>query len=98
MKQTVYLEDFRKSFQSIRPNNFSYEGLMALYDYLIQSEDDIGEELDLDVIGICCDYTEYKNLEELKSNYSDIKTLEELEDKTLVIPIENTEGFIIQNY
>jgi hypothetical protein len=98
MKQTVYLEDFRRSFQSIRPNNFSYEGLNTLYDYLIQSENDIGEELELDVIGICCDYIEYKNFQELKSNYLDIKTLEDLESKTLVIPIPDTEGFIIQSY
>ena len=98
MKQTVYLEDFRRSFQSIRPNNFSHQGLIALYDYLIQSEDDMGEELDLDVIGICCDYTEYKNFQELKSNYLDVNTLEDLRNKTTVVPIDGTQGFIIQNY
>ena len=98
MKQTVYLEDFRRAFESTRPKQFSYDALTSLYNYFEQLEDDIGEELDLDVIAICCDYSEYKNFQELKSNYLDIKTLEELKDKTLVLPIEDTEGFIVQNY
>jgi hypothetical protein len=98
MKQTVYLEDFRRAFESTRPKQFSYDALTALYNYFEQLEDDIGEELDLDVIALCCDYTEYKNFQELKSSYLDVKTLEELTEKTSVIPVENTKGFIIQNY
>jgi hypothetical protein len=98
MKQTVHFEDFYKEFKSSRPNQFSYEGLKSLYNYLTQYEEDCGEELNLDVIALCCDYTEYKDFQELKSNYLDIKTLEELSEKTSVIPIEDTQGFIIQNY
>lgn len=98
MKQTVYLEDFRRAFQSTRPNNFSHQGLIALYDYFQNLEDDIGEELDLDVIAICCDYSEYKNFQELKSNYLNIKTLEDLKERTEIIPIEDTEGFIVRNF
>jgi hypothetical protein len=94
----VYLEDFRRAFQSTRPNNFSYEGLIALYDYFQNLEDDIGEELDLDVIAVCCDYSEYKNFQELKSNYLNIKTLEDLRERTEIIPIEDTEGFIVRNF
>ena len=98
MKQTVHLEDFRRGFQQTRPNQFSYEALEALFNYFEQMEQDMGEELDFDVIAICCDYCEYKNFQELKSNYLDIKTLEDLENKTTVIPIEGTQGFIVQNF
>jgi hypothetical protein len=98
MKQNVHFEDFYNAFKSSRPNQFTYDGLKSLYDYLIQYEEDTGEELDLDVIALCCDYTEYKNFQELKSNYLDIKTLKELTEKTSVIPVENTKGFIIQNF
>jgi hypothetical protein len=98
MKQTVHLEDFRRGFQQTRPNQFSYEALEALFNYFEQLEQDMGEELDFDVIAICCDYMEYKNFQELKSNYLDIKTLEDLENKTTVIPIEGTQGFIVQNF
>ena len=98
MKQTVYLEDFRRAFQSTRPNNFSHQGLIALYDYFQNLEDDIGEELDLDVIAICCDYSEYKNFQELKKEYLDYETLEDFQNKTTVIPIDNTQGLIVRQF
>jgi hypothetical protein len=98
MKQTVYLEDFRKAFKDTRPNQFSYDALTALYNYFEQLEDDIGEELDLDIIAVCCDYCEYKDFQELKSNYLNIKTLDQLKERTEVIPIENSQGFIVRNF
>lgn len=59
MKQTVYASDFRDAFRAHdRQNQFSYEGLGILFDYLEQYEQDCGEELELDVIGLCCDYAE----------------------------------------
>lgn len=54
MKQTINLYQFRDAFQSIRPDNFSYEGLEALYDYL----EEIDSELELDVIALCCDFSQ----------------------------------------
>ena len=98
MKMTLSFSQFCDNWPESRKNQFSYDGLKSLYDYLIQYEEDTGKELDLDVIALCCDYTEYKNFQELKSNYLDVKTLEELSEKTSVIPVENTKGFIIQNY
>jgi len=58
MKQSVYLNDFRNAFQEIRPNNFSYEGLSILFDYFEEFEDSTGEEIELDVIAVCCEYSE----------------------------------------
>ena len=58
MKTTVNLYQFRDAFRSIRPDNFSYEGLEILFEYLEQLGDDIGEEIELDVIAICCDFSE----------------------------------------
>jgi len=99
MKQTVHLEDFRRSFKDIRPNNFSHQGLNALYENLIQYEDDTGEELDLDIIAICCDYTEFKSLKDFQDNYNDVyKSIEDIEDRTDVIQIPDSEAFIIRNF
>ncbi len=39
-------------------NNFSYDGLKALYEYLDNLSDDMGD-IDFDMIAICCDYSEY---------------------------------------
>jgi hypothetical protein len=69
MKQTVNLENFKKAFQEIRPNNFSNKGLEILFDYLEQIEDEIGEEIELDVIAICCDYAE-ESLSNIVDYYS----------------------------
>jgi hypothetical protein len=52
----------------------------------------------LDIVALCCDYTEYENLAELQKNYTDIKSMNELADNTMVITIPNSEAFIIQNY
>ena len=97
MKQTINEFDFKNEFKKIRPDNFSYDGLTALYDYLIQFEEDTGEELEFDPIAYCCEFSEYENFKEVKQNY-DIKSFKELEDNTTVLKIPNTSRFIIQNY
>lgn len=59
MKESVNFYRFERAFAKVRPNNFSYKGLKALFEYLEEFEDDTGEEIELDVIAICCDYSEY---------------------------------------
>lgn len=57
MKQTVYFQDFVDAFRRFdRYEAFGYDGLRIIFDYLEQYEQDGGEELELDVIAICCDY------------------------------------------
>jgi len=58
MKQSINSYDFHRAFEQLRPDNFSYEGLNALFDYLEQYEEDCDTEIELDVIAICCDYSE----------------------------------------
>ena len=97
MKETMNEFDFKNEFKKIRPDNFSYDGLTALYDYLIQYEEDTDQELEFDPIAYCCKYTEYKNYKELKKDY-DVDGFGILELNTTVLKIPNTERFIIQNY
>lgn len=69
MFTTVSLYDFRESFRTYnRMENFTYEGLEVLFDYLESYEDDTGEKIELDVIALCCDYTE-DTPENIASNY-----------------------------
>ena len=58
MKTTVYFSEFCDYFRKIRPDNFSYQGLRVLFDYLEEIDNSCGEESELDVIGLCCDYAE----------------------------------------
>lgn len=59
MKKTVDSYYFINEFNSLRPNQFTYEGLKSLYDYFDDYEESTGEEIELDVIAICCDYEEF---------------------------------------
>ena len=98
MKQSVNEYDFLKAFKECRPNNFSRAGLFALYDYLEQYEDDTGEEIELDVIALCCEYAEYDSLQEFQRDYGekDFKSIEDIEERTTVILKHSEYGFIIQ--
>lgn len=59
MYQSVSFSSFVDAFKGLRPENFSYDGLSILFDYLEDYEDQTGETIELDVIAICCDYVEY---------------------------------------
>lgn len=85
----VTFSDFRDAFQAVRPDNFTYEGQKALFDYLTDLE-----EQELDVIALCCDYTEYSGLEELQTDYPDIEDIGDLQQHTAVIEFKG--GIIIQ--
>jgi len=98
MIKTITFYDFEDSFSDQYKDNFSYEGKRALFDYLENYEEETGEQIELDPVALCCEYTEYENLKELKENYSDIKSMKDLEDHTEVIKIEGTERFIIQDF
>ena len=99
MIQTVNRYAFEDAFKSYdRDANFSYEGKKALFDYLEELEESTGEQIELDVIALCCEYTEYENMEALKKDYSNIEDMKDLEDNTTVIKIEGTDGFIIQQF
>jgi predicted ArsR family transcriptional regulator len=58
MKTTVSVYDFREAFRQAGRENFSYEALGLMFDYFEELEEDIGNEIELDVVAICCDYTE----------------------------------------
>tara|TARA_R110000751_G_C13395306_1_gene436968 strand:+ start:71 stop:367 length:297 start_codon:yes stop_codon:yes gene_type:complete len=98
MKTTATITDFVNAFEKLRPSNFSYEGLESLYNYLTDYEQDTGTEIELDVIALCCDYSEYKDLEEYRQNYSSINSIKDIQDATTFIPIFKTARFITQNH
>lgn len=103
MKQTINFSQFCDSFTDDRSNQFSYMGKKALFNYLEDYEESTGDELELDPIALCCEYTEYENFADFQAEYSNIETLEELQDRTQYIPVFNIDGtesdaFIIQQF
>lgn len=102
MKQIIGFCQFTDAFGDMgRKDQFTYKGLKALYESLKQYEEDCGVEMELDVIALCCEYTEYESLEEFQDAYDNeqicYQTLEDIEDQTTVIKIDN-DSFIIQDF
>ena len=98
MYMNIGFYEFREAFRLMgRENQFSYEGLYALYNELLSYEEMEGVEMELDVIAICCDYSEWENLKEFQDNYGDeYETMEDIEDRFTVISIDD-DRFITSN-
>lgn len=85
---------FHDAFKSIRPDNFNYYGLNALYDFFTDMGND--HDCEMDVIAICCDFSQYESIEDaLKECQLDGR--EELEDHTMVLDCDDG-SVIIQNF
>ena len=110
MKMTINFGNFCDAFfNSGRKDQFSYNGKKALFEYIESLEQDTGEEMELDVIGFCCEFSEYDNALDAGLNYNRLlndKSLTEdereknalafLTDHTLVITFDG--GIIIQDF
>ena len=98
MKETVTKQRFIQVFNEMnRKNNFSYKGRESLYDFLIDCEEGLEEEIELDPIALCCEFTEYSDFAEFKNEHKDIDSLVELSMATTVIEIDDN-SFIIENF
>jgi len=93
MTQSDFLDAFRgaNGWSDTYKNNFSYTGLLALYEYLENLEDDTGEKLEFDRVAIACDFSEYDSIKEFQSDYGkpEIKTLDDLSNETVVIKVDD---------
>lgn len=92
MKQSVNFNMFCDSFSESYRDNFSYEGKRALFDYLEQLEDELGEEIELDTVGLCCewcesDYDTVRREFNLGEDETDESILDWLCDQTVVIEV-----------
>lgn len=106
MKQTINEYQFIDAFRVYdRMNNFSRKSLQSLFAYFEELEEDTEQEIELDVIAICCDYAEY-TLDELQREYGDhmdqewdtlSEAIEWLQDHTTVIPVDE-DSVIVQSF
>ncbi len=107
MKLEVTKSMFRDLFNRCgRGDQFSYEALGALYDHL----EEIDPDYELDVIGLCCDYSEH-DADSIIADYGYLVDPEDqvasedvfetlmkyLEDNTTVIPVGKSD-YLIQNF
>ena len=103
--QTIDLYQFREAFRSAgRNDQFSYNGLECLFDFLEQYSDDTGEPFELDVVALCCDFYE-EDAQDIAKKYSiDIEGMDDeevcdavreyLEENTILVG-EPSEGLFV---
>lgn len=99
MKTTINEYEFVEAFNTMgRKDNFSREGRFALFEYLEELEEGTGQEIELDVIALCCEFTEWENLKEFNEAqvYEDM-ILEEIYHYTTLIIVDE-ERFITQDF
>ena len=105
MKQTVSEFQFVDSFRACgRESQFSVAARRALFDHFEIIEQYQDEEIELDPVGICCDFAEYPSaLEaakvyglELRGDDDESRALDWLREKTQVVEFEG--GIVIQQF
>ena len=88
MKQTVNFNQFVDAFNNAgRQDQFSYEALQAIFEYITDYEQDSGEEIELDVIAICCDWTESTISDLINDNdidWADCENDDEILDNVMI--------------
>ena len=94
MKKTINQYEF---IDTMKHYNFSYDGCVALYEYFMDLEDDIGHELEFDPLAINFEYTEYEDLDEIAKDYGEeYSNIDYLQQTTEVIEFDK--GIIILNF
>jgi len=66
INESEFIEAFDKMG---RGDNFSIPGRRALFEYLSDYAESTGETVELDVIGICCDWAEYESAHDAYLEY-----------------------------
>ena len=102
MIQTTNFSDFCAAFHAHgRDDQFSYAGKRALFDHL----EELGEQIELDVIALCCEYSEMV-VDDIIDDYNitldDDKKLEQcidyLNENTTVIGETNPGVILFTNF
>ena len=71
--RTVNEQDFVRAFDEMgRSENFSRMARRVLFEYFESLSDDLGQDIELDPIAICCDWGEYTE-RELLEHFGDQK-------------------------
>mgnify|MGYP003625969232 CR=1 FL=1 len=60
MKQQVNFSQFIDAFRDYgRHDQFTYQAKRALFDWIEEMDDDCGTESELDVVALCCEFSEH---------------------------------------
>lgn len=78
LNESQFIDEWRQ--WEDRKDQFSYGALKALYQWYEEDEESTGEQIELDIIAICCEWTEYDTCEEYASQFFDFEGMTYDED------------------
>jgi hypothetical protein len=82
-----------------RGDNFSYNGWQAIGDYLEEISNNTGEDMEVDIIAICCEYAMAESVEDAFMQFDhehgiDLPTMEEWQELDEEEKLETIEEFL----
>lgn len=85
MKTTVYRDEFHNYFNGsdTYKNQFSYEALDIIFDYIEEYEASTGDDVEFDLVSICCDFAE-NAIEDIVFNYGYMMDPDAVKDKDYI--------------
>ena len=113
-KKTLLKEGTIRRFMKLAELNPLAENFLDKHEPLEEEAEELEEmqeeEIEFDVIAICCDFTRYENLKEFQDSYGEeYETIEDIEEDAQVLYIEKeycteihdyklTDAFIVSNF
>lgn len=77
---------------------WSYDGAMALAEYMEEYAENTGQPMELDTVALRCEFSEYATLDDFKSERDgDFESWDDVAEETLVIEFGNGSA-IVQDY
>lgn len=88
MKQTLTTHQIADELHSDKNAGWSWAGALALAQHLEEIEESTGEEMELDVVAIRCDFSEHESLQAWALDYFGgeayaLESLPDFEDETI---------------
>jgi len=96
--QEITRSRFMDDLRSDEYANWTYSGASALYDYLQELSDDMGQDIEFDRVALRCEFNE-TTIDELAEQYSNLKEEDETplefaermeQERTTIIWIDQT--------
>jgi hypothetical protein len=104
MKSNISQQAFIQAFRDYgRETQFTYEALKVIFDWLEELAECCDDEIELDVIAVCCEFAEYESFKGFQADYPEcpecyIETLDFIRNNTTFLELPGSTGFVIQQF
>ncbi len=96
MIHTMTQYDFLREWPESRRDQFSEEALVALFEFYERLGEDCGQPVEFDPIAICCDWTEWDDIDEFREQYAlEVDSWSDVAGHTITIPLSGGAALVM---